>query len=183
MTETLTQPETDLRYPIGRLKRVPSLTGPEREAAIEAIAALPIRLRAAVLGLTPEQLDTPYRPGGWTVKQLVHHIADSHMNSYIRFKWAMTEDNPTIKTYDETRWAELEDGRSTPAEVSLALIEALHDRWVRLLRSMKPEDFARPLTHPDHGPMSLDSLLNLYEWHGKHHIAHVTELRKRMHWA
>lgn len=183
MSETLTQPETDLRYPIGRLKRVPSLTETEREAAIEAIAATPIRLRAALLGLTQEQLDTPYRPEGWTVRQLVHHIADSHMNSYIRFKWAMTEDNPTIKTYDEARWAELEDGRSTPVEVSLALIEALHDRWVRLLRSMKPEDFARTLTHPDHGPMSVDSLLNLYDWHGKHHIAHITQLRKRMHWA
>lgn len=183
MTETLTQSEADLRYPIGRLKRVASLTERERAAAIDSIDATPIRLRAALLGLTPEQLDTPYRPGGWSVRQLVHHIADSHLNSYVRFKLALTEDNPAIKTYDEARWAELEDGRTTPVEVSLALIEALHDRWVRLLRSLKPEDFARTLVHPDHGPMSLDSLLNLYDWHGKHHIAHITELRKRMRWS
>ena len=183
MTETLTHAEPDLRYPIGPMKKVQSLNEAEREAAVESIAATPMRLRAALLGLTQEQLDTPYRPGGWTVRQLVHHIADSHMNAYLRFKWAMTEDNPTIKTYEEALWAELEDGRSTPAEVSLALIEALHDRWVRLLRSMKPEDFARTLTHPEHGPMSMDSLLGIYHWHGKHHVAHVTELRKRMNWA
>lgn len=183
MTETLTHAEPDLRYPIGPMKKVQSLSQAEREAAIEAIAATPIRLRAALLGLTQEQLDTPYRPGGWTVQQLVHHVADSHMNAYLRFKWAMTEDNPTIKTYEEALWAELEDGRSTPAEVSLALIEALHDRWVRLLRSMKPEDFGRTLTHPEHGPMSVDSLLGIYHWHGQHHVAHITRLRERMHWS
>lgn len=183
MSETLTQPETDLRYPIGRLTRAASLTPEQRAAAIEEIAATPARLRAAVLGLTEEQLDTPYRPGGWTVRQLVHHVADSHLNSYIRFRWAMTEDNPTIKTYQETRWAELEDARTAPVEVSLALLESLHDRWVRLLRSMTPEDFSRPLTHPENGPMSMDGLLNIYGWHGRHHVAHVTALRERMGWS
>ncbi|HWM92447.1 MAG TPA: putative metal-dependent hydrolase [Thermoanaerobaculia bacterium] len=183
MIETLTHSETDLRYPIGRFRKVASLTPAEREAAIESIAATPIRLRAATLGLTPEQLDTTYRPGGWTVRQVIHHVPDSHINSYVRFKLALTEDNPTIKTYDEARWAELEDGKSTPVEVSFALLEALHDRWVRLLRSLGPEDFARTVNHPDHGPMTIDSLLGLYDWHGKHHVAHITRLRQRMGWS
>jgi uncharacterized damage-inducible protein DinB len=183
MIETLTQPEADLRYPIGRFQKVASLTEAEREAAIESIAATPIRLRAAILGLDSEQLDTPYRPGGWSVRQVVHHVPDSHLNAYVRFKLALTEDNPTIKTYDEKLWAELEDGKSTPVEVSLALLEAVHDRWVRLLRSLVPEDFARTLNHPELGAMRLDSLLALYAWHGRHHVAHVTALRQRMGWS
>ena len=134
MIETLTQSETDLRYPIGRYRKVASLSPEERDRAIEEIAAVPVRLRAALLGLTPEQLETPYRPGGWTVRQVVHHVPDSHMNAYIRFKLGLTEDTPAIKTYDEARWAELEDGKSAPIEISLALLDALHDRWVRLLR-------------------------------------------------
>lgn len=183
MIETLTHTETDLRYPIGRYRKVASLTPEEREAAIDAIAATPVRLRAAILGLTPEQLDTRYRPDGWTVRQLIHHIPDSHINSYVRFKLALTEDNPTIKTYEESRWAELEDARSAPIEVSLALLEALHHRWVRLLRSLQAEDFARTLNHPEHGSMTLDSLLALYGWHGRHHVAHITRLRQRMGWS
>ena len=183
MIETLTHSETDLRYPTGRYRKVAELAPEEREAAIEAIAATPVRLRAAILGLTPEQLDAPYRPGGWTVRQLLHHVPDSHLNAYIRFKLALTEDNPPIKIYNEALWAELEDSRSTPVEVSLALLEALHDRWVRLLRSLTPEDFARTTEHPDHGPMTLDSLLALYAWHGRHHVAHITRLRHRMGWS
>jgi len=183
MIETLTHSETDLRYPTGRFRKVMSLTPEERQAAIEEIAATPVRMRAAILGLTPEQLDTPYRPEGWTVRQLLHHVPDSHMNAYIRFKLALTEDNPAIKVYDEARWAELEDSRSTPVEVSLDLLEAVHHRWVILLRSLGPEDFARPLTHPDHGQMVLDSLLALYAWHGRHHVAHITGLRQRMGWS
>src|SRR5688572_26371057 len=183
MIETLTQSGTDLRYPIGRFRKVASLTAAEREAAIDAIAATPIRLRAAILGLTPEQLDTPYRPDGWTVRQLVHHVADSHINSYVRFRLAMTEDNPAIKSYEEARWAELEDARNAPIEISLALLDALHQRWVRLLRSLGPDDFSRTVNHPEHGTISLDSLLALYDWHGRHHVSHVTRLRQRMGWS
>jgi uncharacterized damage-inducible protein DinB len=183
MIESLTQSETDVRYPIGRFRKVASLTERERDAAIESIAATPIRLRAAILGLTPEQLDTPYRPEGWTVRQLVHHVADSHMNSYVRFRLALTEDNPAIKSYDEARWAELEDARTAPVELSLALLDALHQRWVRLLRSLAPGAFARTVEHPEHGAMSLDSLLALYDWHGRHHVSHVTKLRQRMGWS
>ena len=174
---------TDLRYPIGKFDITAERSRTECLHAIEEIAAAPARLRAAVEGLTDPQLDTPYRPGGWTVRQLVHHVPDSYINSYIRFKLALTEDNPTIKTYDEARWAELEDGKSTPVEVSLALLEAVHHRWVRLQRSLQPEDFARTLNHPDNGPMTLDGLLAFHDWHGRHHVAHVTTLRQRMGWS
>ena len=174
--------DTDLKYPIGRFRRVTSLTDAERQEAIESIAAAPARLRDAVQGLTEEQLDTPYRPGGWTVRQVVHHVPDSHLNAYIRFKWTLTEDNPTIKTYRQDLWAELADSRG-PVEVSLTILEALHDRWVRLLRSLTPEDFARTFNHPENGPMTLDGLLVLYDWHGRHHAAHVTGLRERMNWV
>jgi uncharacterized damage-inducible protein DinB len=140
-------------------------------------------LRAAVTGLTDAQLDTPYRPGGWTVRQVVHHVPDSHMNAYTRFKLALTEDVPTIKPYDEAKWAELDDSKSKMVEHSLALLEALHARWVFLLERLKPADFDRKLNHPEwDAPMTLDMLLALYAWHGKHHVAHVTELRKRSGW-
>ncbi len=174
--------ETDLRYPVGRFRRVTSLTEAERQESIEAIAAAPARLRAAVLGLSDEQLDTPYRPDGWTVRQVVHHVPDSHMNAYIRWKLALTEDNPTIKVYRQDLWAGLADSLETPVEVSLSLLEGLHDRWVRLLRSLAPEDFTRPLTHPENGPMTLDGLLVLYAWHGRHHVAHIAGLRERRGW-
>jgi len=170
----------DLRYPIGRCPSKPVLTPDERREAIDAIAQTPNRLKAAISGLSVEQLDTPYRPGGWTVRQLVHHLPDSHMNSYVRFKLALTEDEPTIKPYDEALWAKLEE---TPIEVSLILLEALHNRWVILLRGMRLEDFSRRLKHPERGTMTLDDALTTYSWHGKHHVAHITALRHRMGWS
>jgi uncharacterized damage-inducible protein DinB len=175
--------EPDLRYPIGRLARKVSLTPTERQVAVDAIAVTPANLRQAVEGLSDSQLDTPYRPGGWTVRQLVHHVADSHMNAYARFRLALTEQNPTIKPYDEAKWAELSDARTLPVAVSLSLLDAMHDRWVTLLRSMSSEDYQRGLNHPDNGPMTVDALLNVYAWHGSHHTAHVTALRERMKWS
>jgi len=172
----------DLRYPVGKLELKASLDPEERVAAISQIAETPARLREAVAGLSQEQLDTPYRPGGWTVRQVVHHVPDSHMNSYIRFKLALTEDAPTIKPYDEARWAELADSRDTPVEVSLALLESLHQRWDVLLRSMQPGDFSRRLRHPEMGEMTLDGALGMYSWHGRHHVAHITALREREGW-
>ena len=150
---------------------------------IDAIARLPDDFRGAVCGLSESQLDTPYRPEGWTVRQLVHHVPDSHMNAYVRFKLALTEDVPTIKPYDEAEWAKLSDVRDTPIETSLTLLSAMHDRWVRLLSAMSPDDFARKLNHPDwDAPLSLDTMLALYAWHGPHHTAHITSLRQRMGW-
>ena len=173
---------SDLRYPIGQFQRPKSYADESRKRAIAAIVATPKNLRAAVRGLSDKQLDTPYRPEGWTVRQLVHHVPDSHMNAYIRTRLALTEDNPTIKPYDEAKWAELADAKSAPIEPSLAMLEAIHERWVRLLRSMTPAQFSLPFTHPEHGPLDLDWLVALYEWHGAHHTAHVTELRKRNGW-
>ena len=172
----------DLRYPIGPYQSKGALSEEERRRAIEDIAEMPGRLRAAVADLSPEQLDTPYRPGGWTVRQVVHHVPDSHMNSYMRFRLALTEDEPMIKPYDEARWAELEDARKAPPKMSLDLLEALHQRWVLLLGAMKPPDFARTLKHPEHGVMTLDDVLGLYGWHSRHHVAHITSLRERMGW-
>lgn len=173
----------DLRYPIGRFTKPSLLSAAERAAAIEAIAQAPGALRAAVSGLTDAQLDTPYRPDGWTVRQVVHHVPDSHMNAYVRFKLGLTEETPTIKPYDEAKWAELDDSKSKLVEHSLALLDALHARWVFLLRRMQPSDFARKLNHPEwDAPLSLDVMLALYAWHGKHHVAHVTALRERMGW-
>jgi hypothetical protein len=139
-------------------------------------------MRAAIKGLSTTQLDTPYRDAGWTVRQVLHHVPDSHMNAYTRFKLALTEDEPTIKPYMEDRWANLEDTRSTPPEVSLTLLDSLHDRWVRVLRAIKPEEWKRTLRHPEMGVLNLEKTLALYSWHGRHHVAHVTELRKRMNW-
>jgi uncharacterized damage-inducible protein DinB len=173
----------DLRYPIGRFQRPAALTGAQRRAAIDAVAAAPARLRDAVRGFDAARFDTPYRPGGWTVRQVVHHVPDSHANAFIRFKLALTENAPTIKPYDEAAWANLEDARSTPIETSLTLLDALHDRWVRVLRAMSPSDFERTLIHPENGVMTLDQLLAMYEWHGRHHVAHVTSLRDRNGWT
>jgi uncharacterized damage-inducible protein DinB len=172
----------DLRYPTGTFKRPSSLSESERRAHVETIAATPSKFRAAVRGLTDAQLDTPYRPGGWTVRQLVHHVPDSHANAYIRFKLALTEDTPTIKPYDEAAWAQLEDSRSTPVETSLTMLDVVHDRWVRLLRAMTPAQFERKLNHPENGMMTLDQLLAMYAWHGPHHTAHVSGLRQRSGW-
>ncbi|MBA3295545.1 MAG: putative metal-dependent hydrolase [Acidobacteria bacterium] len=173
---------TDLRFPTGKPAFEDPLTTDRRKALIRKIAETPAALRAAVHGLDARQLDTPYRPGGWSVRQVVHHVPDSHMNAYVRFKLALTEDNPTIKPYNEAAWADVADTRLTPVDVSLALLEAVHQRWVILLESMADADFARPLQHPDNGPMTLDRLLQLYAWHGSHHVAHVTELRTREGW-
>lgn len=173
---------SDLRYPIGRPDRTPALEPAERRAAIDAIADAPAKLRAAVAGLTDEQLDTPYRPDGWTVRQLVHHLADSHMNAYVRFRLGLTEHEPVIKPYDEKSWATLPDS-ALPVTGSLALLDALHERWVHLLRNTDDASFARRITHPENGPMSLDSMLGIYSWHGRHHTAHITALRERMGWS
>ncbi len=173
---------TDLRFPIGKFRFDGPLTKDQSQKALDDIANTPANLRAAVKGLTDAQLDTPYRPGGWTVRQVVHHVPDSHLNSYVRFKLALTEDEPTIKPYAEDRWAELADTKATPIEVSLTMLDSLHDRWVRLLRSLTPGDWKRTFRHPELGPMTLEKTLALYAWHGRHHVAHVTELRKRMTW-
>ncbi|MEP6494653.1 MAG: YfiT family bacillithiol transferase [bacterium] len=172
----------DLSYPVGRYQRSESLSSAQRRVAIDVIAAAPAKLRAAVHGLDDAQLDTPYRPAGWTVRQVVHHVPDSHMNAFIRFKLALTEDTPTIKSYDEAAWATLEDTRSTPTETSLTLLEMLHDRWNRILNAMSASDFSRKLNHPENGMMSLDQVLAVYEWHSKHHVAHITSLRDRSGW-
>src|ERR1700686_5227808 len=172
----------DLRYPVGKYEQRNVLTPNQRRDFIETIARAPARLRAAIAGLTAEQLNTPYRPEGWTVRQVVHHLPDSHMNAYVRFKLALTENEPAIKPYDEARWAELADSRDTPIEVSLTLLDALHQRWVTLLRSMHAEDFARRLNHPERGVLTLDEMLSTYEWHSRHHVAHITSLRERLGW-
>jgi len=172
----------DLRYPVGRFQRPQSLEPKQRRAAIDTIAEAPTKLRTAIAGLTDAQLDTPYRPEGWTVRQVVHHVPDSHLNAYTRFKLALTEDTPTIKPYNEAEWAKLEDSKSTPVATSLALLDAVHDRWIRILRAMSPSDFSRTLNHPENGILSLDQMLALYEWHSRHHVAHVTTLRQRSGW-
>lgn len=176
--------ETDLRYPVGKFHRPGALTDAQRAEYIAAIAETPAKVRAAVKGLNEQQLNTPYRPEGWTVRQVVHHVPDSHMNAYVRFKLGLTEDQPTIKPYAEAKWAELADGKSSPIEPSLALLENLHRRWVLLLRSLGPVEWSRKIVHPEwEKPMSLDEQLALYAWHGRHHVAHITALREREHWG
>ena len=173
-----------LRFPVGRFERLTvPLDAAARRAHLDTLEQAPARFRALVEGRSDRELDTPYRPDGWTVRQVVHHVPDSHMNAFIRFKLALTEDRPTIKPYDEAAWANLEDARTTPIETSLSLLDALHDRWVRVLNAMSPTDFARELNHPENGIMSLDQVLALYDWHGKHHVAHITGLRQRNGWT
>lgn len=173
----------DLRYPIGRFSYEGAMSAKQRERCINDIASLPEELAAALNGLNEEQLDTPYRPEGWTVRQVTHHLADSHMNSFIRFKLALTEEQPTIKPYFEERWALLEDAAKASADLSLMLLSGLHDRWVYLLRSMSEEDFSRTVFHPESQKIfTLDTFLALYSWHGRHHTAHITGLRQRMGW-
>ena len=172
----------DLRYPVGKFKYDGPPGDEQKQAYLNDIASTPANLRAAVKGLSDAQLGTPYRPGGWTVRQVVHHVPDSHMNSYVRFKLALTEDEPTIKPYAEDKWAELADSKATPIEVSLTLLDSLHDRWVRLLQSLSPDDWKKTFRHPALGAMTLEKTLALYAWHGKHHVAHITELRKQKSW-
>ena len=173
---------SDPRYPIGKFKFEGTTTDSQRNQFIEDIEQTPAALRAAIKNLDAKQVASPYRDGGWTVRQVVHHVPESHMNAYIRFKLALTEDEPTIKPYMEDRWAATGDVESTPLEVSLALLDPLHNRWVRLLRTMKAADWKRAFRHPEMGEVSLERSLALYAWHGKHHVAHITELRKRMGW-
>ena len=172
----------DLRYPIGPFKFEGEPSQQQLRQFISDIEQTPVRLRAAVDGPLEQQLDTPYRPGGWTVRQVVHHLPESHMNANVRMKLALTEDNPTIKPYDEARWAETPDVRATPIAVSLTLLEALHQRWVTLLKALTPADFARTFVHPESGPWTIGRYVAPYSWHGKHHVAHITSLRQRMGW-
>ena len=173
----------DLQYPIGRFEWRGPNSDADRQRYLDEIEQAPARMRVAVARLSDSQLDTPYRPGGWTVRQVVHHVPDSHLNSYVRFRLALTEENPTIKPYDESRWAELTDARTAPIEISLVFLESLHARWILLLRSLRPEDFAREFRHPELGVVSLDKNIALYAWHGRHHVAHITSLRERMGWG
>jgi hypothetical protein len=172
----------DLSYPIGRFEWPESVTPEMRPQLIGEIEAAPAQFRAAVQGLADRQLDTPYRPDGWTVRQVVHHLADSHLHSYDRFRLALTEDQPTIKPYDQSKWAELPDARTAPVDLSLQLIYGLHQRWVLLLRSMSDADFARVFNHPEIGVKRLDAYLAVCAWHSRHHAAHITGLRERMSW-
>lgn len=174
--------ESDPRYPTGRFTFDPDVTPEKRRTAIETIKSTPSALRAAVQGLDDTQLNTPYRDGGWTVHQVVHHVPESHMNAFVRFKLALTEENPTIKPYKEDGWVRLGDVPRTPVETSLTLLDALHQRWGLLLDVMTDADFRRPLIHPESGPMTLDRMLQLYAWHGPHHVAHITSLRRRRGW-
>jgi hypothetical protein len=171
----------DLRYPIGRFRPPASSDPAVRADQLSALRLLPSALQTAVNGLTHAQLDTPYREGGWTVRQLVHHIADSHANAYCRTKLALTEDWPTIKPYDEAAWARLADSR-LPIDSSLAMIAAMHERWVALLESLSDADFERGYVHPENGRQNLATVLAIYAWHSRHHTAHITNLRARQNW-
>jgi hypothetical protein len=172
----------DLQYPVGRFAWPDAVSPADRRRYIDEIEQTPKNMRAAVTGLSDQQLDTPYRPDGWTVRQVVHHVPDSHLNSYLRFRLALTEDEPTIKPYDQGRWAELADARTAPVELSLVLLDSLHKRWVLLLRSLSAADCSRKFRHPELGEVTLERNLALYAWHGRHHVAHITSLRERMAW-
>lgn len=175
--------QDDLRYPVGAYRKPSTISASDREGFVDVIAATPGRLRAAVRGLTDAEMDTPYREGGWTVRQVVHHLPDSHMNAYVRFKLALTEEEPLIRTYEESLWAELPEARSAPVELSLALLDAIHARWVAGMRSLPASSFERRYRHPDMGLMSLNEQLAHYAWHGRHHVGHITALRQRNGWV
>jgi hypothetical protein len=182
MSDTSTPELEQLRFPVGRFDPKGSFTSHQRAEALDSIATTPARMRAAVDGLTEDQLDTPYRDGGWTVRQVVHHVPDSHMNAYVRFKLALTEDTPLIRTYEEAAWARLADSRDTPIDVSLSLLDTLHIRFDKVLRAMSDDDFQRKLQHPEWGDLDLSIMVRLYEWHGRHHVAHIASLRDRNGW-
>lgn len=174
----------DLRYPIGKFVQEGDIAPEQREAWIEDVERLPEQLAAALEGLSEEQLDTPYREGGWTVRQVAHHLMDSHMNCLMRFKLALTEEEPVIKTYDEDAWAQLADSSRAPVSLAIEQVSGLHARWAMLLRAMSDADFARTYRYPEASRSSrLDRTLGLYAWHGRHHIAHITALRERMGWS
>jgi hypothetical protein len=172
----------DLRFPIGRFTEPQDASTEQVDLWIDELERFPAAFRAVVEPLTDEQLDTPYRPGGWTVRQVVHHVADSHLNSFVRFKWALTERRPEIKTYFEDRWAELPDYEEVPVRTSLDFVDALHRRWVGLLRGLAPADLAREFLHPESGAVRLDANIGIYAWHGRHHLAHITGLVEREGW-
>ncbi len=172
----------DLRYPTGKWIKVPNPDAAIREAMIAAVAGVPSALAMALTGLTEAQLDTPYRPGGWSPRQIVHHLADSHMNAFIRLKLGITEDNPTIKPYAEQTWAETPDGRDAPVALSMSILEGLHGRWAHLLQSLDASAFDRTIQHPERGPMTLSDLLGLYTWHGNHHTTQILKMRERLGW-
>jgi uncharacterized damage-inducible protein DinB len=172
----------DVQYPIGKFSEDPDVTPEKRQQWIAEVEQAPNGFRRAVAGLTQAQLDTPYREGGWTVRQVIHHMADSHLQSVVRFRLALTEDNPAISGYDPAKWAELPDAKIGPVGVSLALFEAIHGRWLLLLRAMNPVDFRKTFRRPDGQVITLDRLLQTYAWHGKHHAAQITALRERMGW-
>ena len=173
----------DLRYPIGQFDLTAPIIPEQRTTYISQIEEAPAKMRAAVAGLSNEQLATPYRPGGWTVRQVVHHVPDSHVNSYMRFKLAATEDQPLIRTYHEERWAELDDAKNAPLDVSLDFLETLHRRWVMFLKSLSEDDLKKSFQHPDWGLVTLDKAIVWYAWHGRHHVAHITALREREGWG
>jgi hypothetical protein len=168
-----------LRYPVGRFVAPAEVSPEQRDLFIQQIAEAPANVRHALGALTPMQLDTPYRPGGWTARQVVHHLADSHLNSYLRFRLTLTEEEPTIKPYHEDRWAELPDSRNAPPEVSLSLLAALHERWVMMLRALREEEWKRSFRHPELGVMRLDLNLALYAWHCRHHVGHIRSIPER----
>lgn len=172
----------DLRYPVGKFAFTEEVTDDKRQEWINEIAAAPAKLRAALAGLTAAQFDTPYREGGWTIRQVVHHLADSHLNGYTRIKLALTETDPTVKPIQEGLWAELPDARTARVETSLELLTALHERWAMTLRHMSAGDFSRAFVHPEMGRVTLDKALAVYAWHCRHHAAHITSLRSRMGW-
>lgn len=169
-----------LRYPIGKFSPPAEISGTDISGFINTIEETPGKLRRMVSDLSDDILDTRYRPGGWTVRQVIHHLPDSHMNSYVRFKLGLTEDNPEIKTYDEAKWAELDDARSTPVETSLVMLESLHRRWAILLKGMSPREFKRTVKHPEWGNIRLDVMLAIYDWHCRHHLAHISTLLDRI---
>ncbi|MFC2086065.1 YfiT family bacillithiol transferase [Bacteroidota bacterium] len=182
MTTRVQPPEADLRYPIGPFEHIEELSPEQRMRKIAHIKSAPLRLEQAVKGLHDLQLDTPYRPGGWTIRQVVHHLPDSHLNGYLRMKWALTEDVPTIKPYDQDAWSALPEATQAPIDMSLALLDAVNRRWAHLLLSLTPEQYQLRLHHPESGTMTLDCLLAEYAWHGRHHIAQITSLRDRKRW-
>lgn len=172
----------DLRFPVGKFDETLEITAERRKEFVQTIAELPAKLNQAIENLNDAQLDTHYRPEGWTLRQVVHHVADSHLNSFCRFKLGLSEDTPTIKPYDEAAWAEMADSKDVPVDLSLKIIEGVHARWTLLLNSMSDADFDREINHPERGVMSLTSMLALYDWHSRHHTAHITETRARNNW-
>lgn len=183
MIEPLNESDsTELAYPIGTFHYSEAITPQQRKLWIEELRKLPSELRNTVEGLSDERLETPYRPAGWTVRQVVHHLPDSHMNSYVRFRIALTEDSPSIRAYREAEWAQLSDARFGPIEPSLQILDGLHARWTALLEKLTDDEFGCTFHHPELREVRLDWALGLYAWHSRHHLAHIQNLGRRMNW-